>query len=333
MLNGTVQHVVKQTIMYSYVLTQPFAVYVDAYPALQDEQLFKAEQLASGQHGKAVRTMQHKWNHLSYFDEAIDGEYHILTEHALKKFQKDYQITITSKTNLKTLQTIVDKEKKQYKEQLKDMSDTIHPEMNHSDVRRLQRALKHLDYYEGKVDGIYGIRTQKALEAAEEKLGMQLVDDNALGKLHEQKQATHSRQVAQKSATEADQEMKKVKVSSTSHSGAVESAYAQIGTPYDWSGESPSGFDCSGFIQYIFQMENIKLPRTVSETWNSTVPVGKPSVGDLVFFETYKPGPSHMGIYVGDEKFIHAGESRGVEISKLEETYWKQRYLGARSVQ
>ncbi|RYG73569.1 cell wall lytic activity [Lentibacillus lipolyticus] len=334
MLNGSIQHVVKQSILYSYVLSQPFAVYVDAYPALQNEQLLEAEQLQYGQHGEAVRILQHKLNKLSYLDDEVDGEYNVLTEHALKKFQKDHQITISGKANLTTLHTIVDEEKKQYKEQLNEMSDSIHPEMNPADVKIVQRALEYFGYYEGEIDSIYGPLTQRALEKAEDKLGMELVDDNALAALYEQEQKEQAgHQEPQKNETVQKQNTKQVKVSNTGYSGAVEAAYAQVGTPYVWGGESPSGFDCSGFIQYIFQTENITLPRTVSDVWNFTVPVSKPSVGDLVFFETYKPGPSHMGIYVGDNKFIHAGESRGVEISKLGNSYWEQRYLGSRRVQ
>lgn len=343
MLNGTIEHVVKQSVLFSYVLSQPFAVYVDAYPALQNEQLLEAEQLQYGQHGETVRILQHKLNNLSYFDDKIDGDYGVLTEHALKNFQKQQNLAITGQANQKTLNTVVDEEKKQHKEQLEDMSGSIYPGMKKSDVKIVQRALDYFGYYKGEIDGLYGPLTQQALEIAEEEHDMELVDDDALKRLYEQNQSEQNIQNEKPSenrnneqTTEeisSQEEVKQVSVTSTNHSQAIEAARAQIGTPYVWGGESPGGFDCSGFIQYIFQMEGISLPRTVSETWNFTTQVDSPSVGDLVFFETYKPGPSHMGIYIGDGQFIHAGESRGVESSKLSNSYWKERYLGAGRIQ
>lgn len=91
-----------------------------------------------------------------------------------------------------------------------------------------------------------------------------------------------------------------------------------------------SGFDCSGFIQYIFRQNGVSVPRTAAEQWNKGTSVSSPSVGDVVFFETYKAGPSHNGIYIGDNKFIHAGSSRGVEVADMNNSYWKPRYLGAK---
>ncbi|SFA74632.1 Cell wall-associated hydrolase, NlpC family [Lentibacillus halodurans] len=344
MLNGTIEHVVKQSVLYSYVLSQPFAVYVDAYPVLQNEQLLEAEQqLQYGQHGETVRILQQKLNKLSYFDDKIDGDYGVLTEHALKKFQANHELKITGQVNMKTLNTVIDEEKRQYKEQLEDLSGSIHPGMESSDVKIVQRALEYFGYYKGEIDGIYGPLTQQALEAAEEEHDTELIDHDALKALYEDDQSEQQNQQQdeqegkqdekQTTKEESSHEAKQVEVKSTNYPQAIEAARNQIGTPYVWGGESPSGFDCSGFIQYIFQVEGISLPRTVSDTWNFTTQVESPSVGDLVFFETYKPGPSHMGIYIGDGQFIHAGESRGVEISKMNNSYWEKRYLGAGRVQ
>src|SRR5690606_4904057 len=103
-----------------------------------------------------------------------------------------------------------------------------------------------------------------------------------------------------------------------------------IGVPYVWGGTTPKGFDCSGFIQYVFKKQNVNLPRTVSQMWNAGKTVSKPQVGDIVFYETYKKGPSHAGIYIGNNKFIQAGTSTGVTITDMNNSYWKPRYLGAK---
>ncbi|RQW18845.1 hypothetical protein EH196_17965 [Bacillus sp. C1-1] len=113
-------------------------------------------------------------------------------------------------------------------------------------------------------------------------------------------------------------------------SGLISSAQSVIGVPYLWGGTSPAGFDCSGMIQYIFRQNGIELPRTAAAQWNAGTSVGSPSIGDIVFFETYAAGPTHNGIYIGDNKFIHTGSSRGVEVSDLNNSYWAPRYLGAK---
>ncbi|MEH7415251.1 LysM peptidoglycan-binding domain-containing protein [Neobacillus drentensis] len=110
----------------------------------------------------------------------------------------------------------------------------------------------------------------------------------------------------------------------------INEANKYIGTPYLWGGSTPAGFDCSGYTSYVFAKAGITIPRTAATQWSGLKPVSTPNPGDLVFFETYAPGPTHVGIYLGNNKFIQAGSS-GVSIADMTNSYWKPRYLGART--
>lgn len=105
-----------------------------------------------------------------------------------------------------------------------------------------------------------------------------------------------------------------------------------IGVPYKWGSTTPKGFDCSGFVTYVYREFGISLPRTAEEQYQRGEKVAKGDLeaGDLVFFATYKKTASHAGIYIGGNKFIHASSGKGVMISALDESYWRKCYLGAR---
>ncbi len=107
-----------------------------------------------------------------------------------------------------------------------------------------------------------------------------------------------------------------------------------MGTPYSMGATGNGAFDCSGFVMRVFSMHGIRLPRTADVQFSvgQKVQRGQEQPGDLVFFETYLPGPSHVGIYVGNGAFIHASSSRGVTVSNLGDSYYKPRYLGAKRV-
>ncbi len=106
-----------------------------------------------------------------------------------------------------------------------------------------------------------------------------------------------------------------------------------LGVPYAFGGTSAYGFDCSGYVQHVFAMMGLHLPRTadaqyaVAHTFSGT-----PKPGDLVFFQTYTDGVSHVGISLGGDRFVHASSSHGVMVSSLHDSYWSARYLGAKRV-
>lgn len=110
----------------------------------------------------------------------------------------------------------------------------------------------------------------------------------------------------------------------------IDEAKKYIGTPYLWGGNTPAGFDCSGLTSYVFNKVGVSIPRTAATQWSGLKAVSTPNPGDLVFFETYAPGPTHVGIYLGNNQFIQAG-SKGVSIADMANSYWKPRYLGART--
>ena len=111
-------------------------------------------------------------------------------------------------------------------------------------------------------------------------------------------------------------------------------AMQYMGVPYIFGGTTPYGFDCSGYVQYVFAQAGISIPRTADVQYEVGTPVNREELipGDLVFFETYTYGASHVGIYVGNGDFIHASSSGGVKISSLNASYYNSHYIGSRRI-
>jgi cell wall-associated NlpC family hydrolase len=106
-----------------------------------------------------------------------------------------------------------------------------------------------------------------------------------------------------------------------------------LGTPYRNGGSTVDGFDCSGFVQYVFAQHGMKVPRTVARQAESGARVRDAAAGDLVFFATEGDRPTHVGIALGPDRFIHAPSSRGVvRVEAFAAPYWADRFLEARRV-
>jgi cell wall-associated NlpC family hydrolase len=206
-------------------------------------------------------------------------------------------------------------------------------------VKDLQSLLKNKGYFNHSTDGDFGPITEAAVRNYQ--IQNRLTVDGIAG----QKTIVHLRTATAAPAvsrsappptTTTKKENTKVKTEKNNEtvpsSDLITYAKSFIGTPYVWGGTTPSGFDCSGFLMYVYKNQGINIPRTVSDIWSVGNSVDSLQVGDLVFFETYKKGPSHAGIYLGNQQFLHAGSSSGVTISDMTINYWSTRYLGAKRI-
>lgn len=116
-------------------------------------------------------------------------------------------------------------------------------------------------------------------------------------------------------------------------SSLIRTAMGYRGTPYRFGARGGGAFDCSGFTSHLFAKAGSPLPRTAAEQFERGVPVSRDELkpGDLVFFKnTYKHGVSHVGMFVGDGKFIHASSRGGVRVDSLSGSYYLNHWAGAR---
>ncbi|MUV39822.1 hypothetical protein JNUCC1_03706 [Lentibacillus sp. JNUCC-1] len=287
MLSGTINQVVKQSFLYSYVLSQPFSVYVDAYPVLENNKLLEAEHISFGEHGESVRILQEKMNRLNYYNDDIDGEFGIFTEHALKKIQTDMNIKITGEADYHTLYSIVEEERQKYIEELKTMSGSVYPGIKGEDVKLVQKALKYFGYYTGEIDGLYGPLTSKAVKKAEDVHQIQLTPEVTADSIetlynqsenqpesepkekeeHEQHDNVQAPVETAQAETPAEQTAKKeqpkkqpVKKLANSGNGIVQTARALIGTPYVWGGTTQADLTAAVLFNMFFRHTMLQRP-------------------------------------------------------------------------
>jgi cell wall-associated NlpC family hydrolase len=195
-------------------------------------------------------------------------------------------------------------------------------------VAQIQAGLKDAGYFGGQVDGKFSNLTRQAVVNFQKAAGLKadgVVEAKTFKALTGKDIPRSATKSPGQTLTEPDRKA----------SAILATALSYHGVKYRFGGSSPVGFDCSGYVMHVFNRHGIQLPRTADKQFS----VGKPvkwkaelKPGDLVFFETYEKGPSHVGIYQGKGKFIHASSNRGVMVSGLSEVYYAKRYLGARRI-
>lgn len=235
----------------------------------------------------------------------------------------------------------------------------------HWRVTLSQRALNQLGYKTDRSDGVFTQSTANALESFQRKYNLPItknIDKPTYDKLMALQKATASSDQANKSSTSTVSKPSPAVIASTKTTApklkskpstnnktstvnksvdkntadkVVTTASKYYGVPYKFGGTTSKGFDCSGYTQVVFKAHGVSLPRSADMQYKLGRPVSKKELrkGDLVFFSTYEPGPSHVGIYDGNGKFWNATTSRGVMASPIDDPhYWGPRYLGARRI-
>jgi cell wall-associated NlpC family hydrolase len=186
-----------------------------------------------------------------------------------------------------------------------------------SNVVQLQTELNNLGYNVGTTDGIFGVKTQAKVVAFQKAEALRadgivgLITANTLNKAYLKNPRTY-------------------KVNAL-----IATAEKYLGVPYQWGGESPiTGFDCSGFVQYVFAQYGITLPRVsrAQYTMGTAINFTDLQPGDLIFFSMeMNQIVNHVGIYIGNGQFINASCSKGVTIYPIG-PYWESVEFGARRV-
>lgn len=316
-----------------------------------------------GDNGKAVKQIQQLFSQLGYYHSETDGIYGQQTKNAVMQYQRDNGLDIDGVFGNNTYQHLLGIKLKIEKQETNhpspiftNFNDTSLPTPTISEpvqiqkndlatavlqngdtgeaVKDLQTLLKQKGYFSHKVDGVFGPATEAAVRNYQRQ--NQLTSDGIAGKqtIRHLKKETVTPISSRTNTTGSQAYELETSVTTTTQNdnSIIGTAKSLQGTPYIWGGTTKSGFDCSGFLLYVYKQHGIDIPRTVSDIWNHAASVDTRKPGDIVFFETYKKGPSHAGIYLGDNQFIHAGSSTGVTISNLNTSYWETRYLGTKRI-
>lgn len=227
-------------------------------------------------------------------------------------------------------------------------SPTLQMDSKGEDVITLQQKLKDIGYDISIVDGEFGNETKIAVEEfqADNDLTVTGIVNNAtwralkkakplkLKKLPKKTSNSNAKEQITKSNENKLIPMGKFFLNKSKAIEVVETGKKLIGVPYVLGGTTPRGFDCSGFLQYVFKQNGMTIPRLADEQYL----LGKPAklteleLGDLVFFNTYDVGVTHCGIYVGNGRFLHTSSSKGVRIDELSNSYWAPRFYGAKKI-
>ncbi|WP_227938614.1 C40 family peptidase [Alkalihalobacillus deserti] len=315
--------------------------------------------LRSGSSGTQVEQLQQKLKERGHYNYTITGQFGRITEAAVKEYQRANNLVVDGIVGPQTLGLLINEpttaQAPTYQTETRDEKIASRTVVNTTPsastqtisvlkigssgtaVTGLQVKLRSLGLFDQEPTGYYGEVTAAAVRSLQ-RLHQLTADGiagpktlNTLNSLATNQPAAQAPSIQPVATTPAQQAPTQPTASPAALvTNLVAEAANYIGVPYLWGGTSTAGFDCSGLIQYVFNKQGISIPRTVAQQWNAGKTVAQPAVGDLVFFETISAGPSHNGIYIGNNQFVHSGSSTGVTIANMNSSYWSERYLGAK---
>mgnify|MGYP000852386700 FL=1 len=285
--------------------------------------------LKSGMTHEDIKILQEHLIDLKYLD--IDNAttyYGDLTVQAVADFQRDQKLTadgVFGQDTFDVLSDIVYFEPLVYERLLKEG-------INGDDVLALQERLKSLGFLDiDDCTDYFGSQTEEALMGFQKAYGLKadgVAGSETINTIN--KAFSRGRKPRPKSANRGGSR------SGSIGEDIVNTAKKYMGTEYSFGSSSASGFDCSGFTQYVYKQHDISIPRDSSGQAGAGTKLSRSDmqIGDLIIFSgTYRSGPSHTGIYIGGGKFIHSSSAGGqVMVSDLDSGYYKNHFSYGRRV-
>jgi len=295
--------------------------------------------LKSGDSGTNVQALQNRLEKLGYFDGVPAGNYGSITTAAVKRFQEQKGLNVTGTANNATQAAL-------YADNAPVstlLSQTLTTGSVAAYVTRLQTRLLYKNYYSGSVDGDYGANTITAVKAFQKNAGLTqngVADPSTLKALFAPgaPKGTIERPAGSNGTPSLDPP--NVVSDNEDIETVISYALAQLGKPYVYGSAGPNSFDCSGLTYYCFKKVGITLPRTArdvgySEALGERIPYEELQRGDIVCFNTMSDSDlsDHVGIYLGEGKFIHAPHTGSdVIVASMASGYYVRNFSWARRV-
>ena len=303
--------------------------------------------LRPGSRGGSVGSLQQSLKNLGYYKGSIDSIFGGGTTSAVKRFQTSRHLSadgiagpatfnaITKAANGTATTPAPKPEVSKPAPSAPVSNGLLRHGSRGGSVGSLQQSLKNLGYYKGSIDSIFGGGTTSAVKRFQTSRHLSADGIAGPATFNAITKAANGTATAPTPTPAPEQGVVKGdKASNSSASSAISTAKKYIGGRYVFGGTSPSGFDCSGFTQYVFNQSGISIPRTTTgqASVGSSVSKSQLQPGDLLVFSgTYKAGPSHVGVYIGDGNFVHAANSRkGVRVDSVNSSYYGSKFTSGR---